>query len=115
MVLTRREPAEAILVTHGLGEESARLLCDQLSHMETYGGVERDPGQTIQAYIQQCAAQLSVWCKKLGVCPNFEAGLRLKGTRKRMYNQLSYPCGEATVQKGSNLTEDEFRAVIMKK
>ena len=112
MALMRRETAEAILVTQGLGEESAQLLCQLLTHMEEHGGPQRDPGQTIQGNVQQCAAQLSVWCKKLDVCPNFEAGLQLKGSRKAMYNQLSYPVGEATIEKGSTLTMEEVRAMM---
>ena len=55
---------------------------------------------------------LAVWCEKLGVCEGFERQLRLKGERKIMYMHYSKPNAAAAIEKGRNLTAEEFQVCV---
>eukprot|EP00617_Octactis_speculum_P020775 CAMPEP_0185758786 /NCGR_PEP_ID=MMETSP1174-20130828/17469_1 /TAXON_ID=35687 /ORGANISM="Dictyocha speculum, Strain CCMP1381" /LENGTH=79 /DNA_ID=CAMNT_0028438801 /DNA_START=125 /DNA_END=364 /DNA_ORIENTATION=- len=55
---------------------------------------------------------LSYWCRHFELQFDFEKSLGLKGEKLAMYKRIAVPLGEATIGKGSTLTNAESRAAL---
>jgi hypothetical protein len=75
---------------------------------------EQDPGNVVEANINQSAAMLSRWCQTLNVGVDFESALKLKGMQKQMYRMMAVPIADTAIAKGGThkMTMEDTRAAL---
>ena len=76
---------------------------------------EQDPGNVVEANINQSAAMLSRWCQTLNVGVDFESALKLKGMQKQMYRMMAVPIADTAIAKGGThkMTMEDTRAALV--
>eukprot|EP00035_Acanthoeca_spectabilis_P011050 m.194599 g.194599 ORF g.194599 m.194599 type:complete len:282 (+) comp15214_c0_seq6:153-998(+) len=105
LILVHKELQKIILVKGGHAKATAerfKIALDRIA-MEDLGDSlqdQLDPGNVVEANINQCAAMISRWAKNFKLEFNFEKALGLKGMRKAQYLQIAVPIADMTIAKG---------------
>lgn len=75
----------------------------------------QDHNSVVEANANQVAAMLAIWVEKLlgeDAGERFTATLRLRGSRRKMYDMLAVPLATGTIEKKRTLTNAEAREYI---
>ena len=86
-----------------------RMVMEMAEHL-----TERDPNNAVLSQMNLCAAMVAYRVREFGIDLDFNKQLKLDGLLgKQSYELLAVPVANATIGKGTNLTEAEGKKAIL--
>jgi len=118
-VFTNERVSKAILfgkdkVAGKKGVERVKFIASKIKWALNGLKEQMDTHDVLEGLLNQLLAMVAFWCQKFQIPLNMPTLVGLRGLKLQMYQQMAVPLGEATIQKGFALNNQEAQAAMQR-